>query len=667
MNVDLLSRADNDYFKDDPFAKDDLNWDANLDKFDDLASFLDVEANVASDELMKQLPDVDFDLPMLPDDTSDLFKSDLDPWNDLGGDSSSDSGISGSGSSVKQEPLSPSFSHSSDDGSLDSFSTQTINDVIPHIPPSDVCVKAEELPGGSTCTSQPFLISPTTLQGLNKNINILPAGNIVTSQPQNVITNGLNSAVKSNITQNGNTIVITTNLADLNGTPANKKMKLQPKPVPLIQPKTVLNTTNKAQCTTKPLVLTPEEFTRLTQQGLLKFQPPPQESKPPAPPAGKMLIQATSQNHNENDLKVVKRQQRMIKNRESASLSRKRKKEYVGSLEERLAQSYEENQRLKEENDKLKQRLSVLQGENEMWKRSFPNISKTKATVVLTIMLMVGLNLGPLTDIFSNSSNTNSGLSAISPGSKVHVNHQGRHLMSVPEEPSYPNISEFVNVHSPQERGDLMWINSSIVPDSQLCPLYFNKTESLRLANELTGWVERHKELKKKERQEKERIQVEKERLLAQRVRKSEKKKKLKVRPLRKLRAAMDGQMDQQLIHTSGGDGQYSVQVFNGRDNYLDFLDSIHRRNDTFYVVSFNKDHLLLPATAHNKTMRPRMSLVVPTVASLNETMAPPAGSIAMIQIDCEVMNTRLLHIKESVIPAYMRENNATFHHKASP
>lgn len=58
------------------------------------------------------------------------------------------------------------------------------------------------------------------------------------------------------------------------------------------------------------------------------------------------------------------------------------------------------------------------------------------------------------------------------------------------------------------------------------------------------------------------------------------------------------------------------LQVFSGPPEhmYSEFFEAINRQDDTFYVVSFTDQHMLLPALHHNKTMRPKMSLIMPSI-----------------------------------------------------
>lgn len=78
---------------------------------------------------------------------------------------------------------------------------------------------------------------------------------------------------------------------------------------------------------------------------------------------------------------------------------------------------------------------------------------------------------------------------------------------------------------------------------------------------------------------------------------------------------------------------------------------ALKRRDDTFYILSFNAQHLFLSPSTYNKSARPKISLLLPTAEPrLN-------GDIAMMQVDCEVFNTKELELKSDMIPTSLRHN----------
>ncbi|CAD5120353.1 DgyrCDS8926 [Dimorphilus gyrociliatus] len=355
-----------------------------------------------------------------------------------------------------------------------------------------------------------------------------------------------------------------------------------------ITPKATTVVKVEAGGTQQQLILRPEELAHLAKTGqLISVSQPVIEKK------------SVAQQPSVNDvqLRALKKQQRMIKNRESACLSRKRKKEYMTSLEERLKQTHEENMKLARENADLKERLNSTQQENLELKKKMLLTSditnKKKGVAVFGVLLLFTFNMAYF---FIPINQQQSQIL-----SERHAG--GRSILSYNDEPPYKN-NAFSFLKSNDE---LKRITAAIMPIDQsiMCPKSFNATESQRLANELRGWVLNQKEAQK----------------TPQKARKVYRKKlRFKKQP-------------------------YPIQLFSNADRFQKrLLEAIARRNDTFYVVSFAKDNLLLPATAHNKTMRPRMSLVMPA-SNLNDTLRPPQGSVAMMQIDCEVMATRLLHL----------------------
>lgn len=686
MSVSFPAQLVDSYMEDNLMKEEDLV--AGMGHIDDLSSLLDIESNFSTEDFIPNLPDElhfgmfdEVDVGGGVAGTESMDMATLDFWKEPS--DSSDSGIdfmpsmmheplspeschgseTSSGVSVKQEPQSPVSSNCSEVSSVDFMQQQISMDAAlsaVEVEPlqQEVWTVANikhEMPDTPPRTPPMYVKQTAVTEPNTKNIHglkiVFP---VAMDEMMAVLATPTDAHIKSEVHAG--------------------RVKIQPKPFAPPQTVTVVakSSTNAMSTPSEPLILTPDEFAKLTAKGVLKFHPPPQQDIKPQM-TGMSRVVATPQptpvitTHNDMDMKVMKRQQRMIKNRESACLSRKRKKEYLTTLEMKLSKSVEENDRLREENKHLRQKISQLQSENEQLKKASRSSQVKKATtIVLAVVFMLSLNLGPLSTILLNGNRTQTPLGATLGVSPV---HRGRTLLSYTQndtrtEPvreaqfDIRSLQDFVG--SLREKGveitsqlgsqgngtDLLFVQSPVCPTS-----YFNMSESQRLVRELNGWVLRHKEeWKRKHHSE----------LNSQ----NHRRRKLRkfYRTPHKLKALMRGQTENFPPNPAQDrSAPYSVQVFTGFDwSYQRFLKVIQQRNDTFYVVSFQRDHFLFPATASNKTMRPRMSLVMPAVG-LNETMQAPTGSVVMMQIDCEVLATRLVHVDKSALPAHLREN-ATAH-----
>eukprot|EP00063_Salmo_salar_P057926 XP_014032761.1 PREDICTED: cyclic AMP-dependent transcription factor ATF-6 beta-like isoform X3 [Salmo salar] len=353
------------------------------------------------------------------------------------------------------------------------------------------------------------------------------------------------------------------------------------------------------------------------------------------------------QSHVSQSMKVMKRQQRMIKNRESACQSRKKKKEYLQNLEGQLREVQQENERLRKENQALRERLAGKEGSESG--------NNKRAVCVMAVLLFMTFSLGPVS-ITDRKLETDL--------QEEVVPHTGRHLLEFETAQEHSRVEERIDPE--EEGGEDGWKGGEVEREStdsyqfrNLSDVFsdvkdlvlqdidryftsndcrqFNRSESLRLADELRGWVHRHQIDRKKSGGKPKMV------------------KKAKIAQKAQLRKTNISRYLPIQTHRSI-DSQIQVFPAGPEISYSDFMDAIDRREDTFYVVSFRRDHLLLPAISHNKTTRPKMSLVMPAM-SVNESLYNKSqGYEMMMQVDCEVMDTRIIPIKASAVPPSLRD-----------
>ncbi|XP_037801380.1 cyclic AMP-dependent transcription factor ATF-6 alpha-like isoform X4 [Penaeus monodon] len=409
-----------------------------------------------------------------------------------------------------------------------------------------------------------------------------------------------------------------------------------------------------------PSILTSQITNQPTVLGTQSSVVPPAAPTTPLAPLAPALAPGMKHS-NVPDLKALKRQQRMIKNRESACLSRKKKKEYVMALEGNITELQNENKRLKEDNIRLQQKVSSLESECASLRHALGRSPSRKTTTALfAIIFLLSLNLGPLTGIFLSNESRLSSLKRMMQGvepSSLGTGFKHRSLLWADE--NQPSAEE----------GTIPNLNTNT---SSMCPMYINATESLRLETELRGWFE-NKMDKKKNNNQRPLLSHPKTREGRNRLNKH----KNLGEPSQKLSKQVGSEVWNALVPPQQPSNkpaplyhyvhyvepststEEDTSVMATVPRLTSFLEAIQRRDDTYYVVSFSPDHLLVPATARNDSARPRMSLLMPTPQSMNDSLAPPPNNVALMQIDCEVMHTRLVHVAQELVPPYLRTDRS--------
>lgn len=277
--------------------------------------------------------------------------------------------------------------------------------------------------------------------------------------------------------------------------------------------------------------------------------------------------------------KALIKQQRVIRNRAAAILSRNKKKLMFETLEAENQKLIKENSFLKAENFQLKERLKSY---SALTCRCASKISAklpTKnATVLLALVFMVGFNVIPVKNLLFNNGLRESQIAA--------QPLNARHLLSI-QNMTNSNQTSSEDTSEPETT------------------TYFNQTDHIRKVNidNIRRWIPEPdlfniSSLKKDfdfnpdPLQEKLAKMYEKSREQSQ--------KNLKTKKRQQKKKPVVGPM----------------QLYDSNLNIIklnEFFDEINRKDDTFYVFSFNADHLLLPAIDSNyKFSQIKMNLIMP-------------------------------------------------------
>ncbi|KRX78290.1 Cyclic AMP-dependent transcription factor ATF-6 alpha [Trichinella sp. T6] len=335
---------------------------------------------------------------------------------------------------------------------------------------------------------------------------------------------------------------------------------------------------------------------------------------------------------------MSKVEQNKMRNRESSRQFRLRRKDYVTSLEAKISKLENENLLLKRENDALKSTVSNLLFEMENLKLELASRLESTSTVtinespkrrkdavfVAVLLLMFTFNLSPAYFLSFTGKNTGAF------DEQLHVHLISSRLSDANlKKRSHGNFPDRVNRTKREilNQGEETASSYPCKSDS-----YLNKTETFRLTMELNRWANRHQYNKKSDKKQGTKSRVQRA------------KSRVKNRSTDAIFAFKHDKKSLKLKKMFSN-GKMNWNYLKAVD-WSHVLSALNRRNDTFYVVSLFKDYFVVPAASYNRTTRPRISLLAPFMP-FDDSVPVSFENIAMLQIECEVMNTQLLNLRD--------------------
>lgn len=322
---------------------------------------------------------------------------------------------------------------------------------------------------------------------------------------------------------------------------------------------------------------------------------------------------------------------RLIRNRESALQSRRKKKEYLQNLEVEVGDLRKEVRKLKDENCQLKAKLLVYSSCRCLSSISSKFSSSTKnASFMFALLIGFSLfNFIPMGNYLATTSDLK----------QSSMKFSSRHLLFVDDN----NITSEESI------------------SSEFIPLYLNQTDLVRKANieNVLNWIPQTQHFNNNTMNfngNSNNYANFEDPLQIKLTQMYEKSKLNQVRKERKKRQSSKKKVSKRV--NDHDHNLYNPESF----EFHEFFDEIKRKQDTFYVLSFRSDQqlILLPAI-ENFSQKFKMNLIMPRSGRSNDTTM--SDKIMMMQIETIVLNTSLIEVAEKSIPSELvvkSANNST-------